>query len=80
MATKTASVSVRVPEELADRVSALADALDRPKSWVVEQALAAYVEHETWFADEVHKGLAEADAGDFADGATVQAVRTKWGA
>lgn len=79
MTTKTASVSVRISEEVSSQVSELAKTLDRPKSWVVEQALVAYLEHETWFADEVHQGLVEADAGDFARSDIVGAVRGKWG-
>ncbi len=78
MAPKTASVSVRVPEELAKRVETLATALDRPKSWVVEKALAAYVDHETWFVEEVRQGIAEADAGEFAATEEVATVRQKW--
>ncbi|MEO5336467.1 MAG: ribbon-helix-helix protein, CopG family [Magnetospirillum sp. WYHS-4] len=78
MAPKTASVSVRVPEDLAHRVEALALALDRPKSWVVEKALASFVDHETWFVEEVRQGIAEADTGDFADAEAVAGVRAKW--
>jgi predicted transcriptional regulator len=78
MASKTAAVSVRVPEDLANRVEALAAALDRPKSWVVEKALDSFVEHETWFVEQVRQGIAEAEAEDFADNDAVAAVRAKW--
>lgn len=38
--------SVRLSDELAARVERLAAALDRPKSWLIEQAIARYVEEE----------------------------------
>jgi predicted transcriptional regulator len=40
---KTAPVSVRLPESLNDQVTEVAAALDRPKSWVIEQAVRDYV-------------------------------------
>jgi hypothetical protein len=40
--------TVRVSSELQDRLAAIAEAIDRPRSWVVNRALEAFVESETW--------------------------------
>ena len=73
MATKGV-FTVRVSSELQDRLEAIADAIDRPRSWVVNWALEAFVASETWPIEEIKRGLAEADAGEFATDAEVAAT------
>jgi predicted transcriptional regulator len=55
--------TVRVSSELQDRLDAIAEAIDRPRSWVVNRAIEAFVGSETWQIEEIKRGLAEADAG-----------------
>jgi RHH-type transcriptional regulator, rel operon repressor / antitoxin RelB len=71
-------LTVRVSAELQDRLDAIADAIDRPRSWVVNRALERFVESEAWQIEEIKRGLAEADAGDFASEAEVAAIFEKW--
>jgi predicted transcriptional regulator len=71
-------LTVRVSAELQDRLDAIADAIDRPRSWVVNRALEAFVESEAWQIEEIKRGLAEADAGEFASDAEVGAIFEKW--
>jgi len=40
--------SIRIDDDLASRLEELAVALDRPKSWLIEQAIASYVEEQAW--------------------------------
>jgi predicted transcriptional regulator len=70
---ETVEITVRVPSRLQSQLDAIADAFDRPRSWVVERALEAFVEIE-----DVKKAIAEADAGEFASEAEVEAFFTKW--
>lgn len=42
------STTVRLQEDLVDKLDRLAAALDRPRAWVIEQALSRYVEEEAW--------------------------------
>jgi RHH-type transcriptional regulator, rel operon repressor / antitoxin RelB len=70
--------TIRVSPELQDRLDAIADAVERPRSWVVNRALEVFVESETWQIDEIKRGLAEADAGEFATDAEVGAIFEKW--
>jgi predicted transcriptional regulator len=44
----------------------------------VNRALEAFVASETWQIEEIKRGLAEADAGEFATGAEVEATFEKW--
>lgn len=71
-------MTVRVSAELQDRLDAIADAVDRPRSWVINRALETFVESEAWQIEEIKRGLAEADAGEFASDAEVGAMFEKW--
>ena len=46
--SKTAPVSVRLDAALNERVTAIAAALDRPKSWIIEQAVQDFVAVQKW--------------------------------
>ena len=70
--------TIRVSSELQDRLDAIADAIDRPRSWVVNRALEAFVESEAWQIEEIKRGLAEADAGEFATDEEVEATFGSW--
>ena len=71
-------LTVRVSTELQDRLDAIAEAIDRPRSWVVNRALETFVESEAWQIEEIKRGLAEADAGEFASDTEVRAMFEKW--
>ena len=59
---KTLPVSVRLQPELNEQVSAIARALHRPKSWVIEQALKDFVAVQTWQMVAIDEGIRAADA------------------
>jgi predicted transcriptional regulator len=61
--TKSAPVSVRLDPSLNDRVAAVATALDRPKSWVIEQAVLDFVAMQEWQLAAIDEGIRAADAG-----------------
>lgn len=71
------SMSMRLPVELAKKLEALAEVTDR-KSFLVVQAIRAFVEQESWQVAEIKKGLEEADAGDFATEEENAALNLKW--
>ena len=74
----SAVFSVRVSPELKAKVEAIAAAVERPRSWIVTQALEAFVADQAWQIEEIKRGVAEADAGDFASAEEVEAVFTRW--
>lgn len=73
------SMSMRLPTELAEQLGALAEATGRTKSFLAVQAIQDFVEREAWQVAEIKKGLAEADAGDFATDEETAALDAKWG-
>ena len=68
------TLTVRVEPETRDALDAIAAALDRDRSYVVNQALAAYVETHRWQVEHIQQGLREANAGRFASPSTVSKV------
>jgi predicted transcriptional regulator len=69
----TRVLTAHVPVALATKVDDLAARLERPRGWIVKQALSAWIETE----EERHRltleGLADIDAGQVIDHQAVQA-------
>jgi predicted transcriptional regulator len=59
------TLTVRIEPEMRKALDAIAEVLDRDKSYVVNDALAAYVETHRWQAEHIRQGLREAEAGKF---------------
>lgn len=69
---KTRSVTAHVPEQLAQKVDLMAEHLERSKSWIIRQALAAWVDQEEERSRMTHEALADVDAGRLTDHQAVQ--------
>ncbi len=69
------ATSVRLDEETLERVGQMAKAMDRPRAWLMAQAIKQFVEREEWFVKQVQEGVEAADAGDLIDH---DEVREKW--
>ena len=78
MTAKT--INVRLPEALYEQIEALAKATARTKSFLAIDALTHYVESESWQIHDIHEGIKEADAGEFATDEQVKALFDKYGA
>ena len=78
MMEKTATMTVRLPVELKRRLDRLAGATERSKSWLAVDAIRSYLELQEWQIREIEAGIKEADAGEFATDAEVEAVMSKW--
>ncbi len=75
---KTQPLSIRLEPELNEQITAIAEALDRRKSRIVEQALKDYVSVQQWQLAAVDEGIAAADAGDLIDHKDVVAWVRSW--
>ena len=67
----TRVVTAHIPSELAEQIDQLAERLDRPKGWIVKQALISWVELEAKRHQLTLEGLADADAGRLVDHAAI---------
>jgi predicted transcriptional regulator len=69
----TRVVTAHIPSELAEQIDQLAERLDRPKGWIVKQALMSWVELEAKRHQLILEGLADVDAGRLVDHAAIDA-------
>jgi predicted transcriptional regulator len=76
---KSLPVGVRLRPELDDRVATIAALLDRPKSWVIEQAVKDFVAVHEWQLTAIDQGIRAADAGQVAGHDAVASWVQSWG-
>ena len=72
------TMTIRLDDEVKERLDRLAEATERSKSYLAAEAVRAYVEVNEWQIAEIRAALKEADAGDFADQKDVAKVVRKW--
>ncbi|AOF93155.1 CopG family ribbon-helix-helix protein [Sinorhizobium sp. RAC02] len=70
--------TIRVPDEVADRLNQIAQKLDRSRSYMAAQAIEDFVSREEWQLAEIEAGIAEADRGEFASDDDVARVVGKY--
>ena len=73
------ATTVRMADNLLQRVDGIAESLNRPRSWIINQALERFVNYEEWYVQEVKDGLAEVDRGEVATDKEVVGTFKKWG-
>jgi predicted transcriptional regulator len=72
----TRVVTAHIPNELAEQIDQLAARMDRPKGWIVKQALTSWVALEVKRHQLTLEGLADVDAGRIVDHASIDAWAT----
>ena len=71
-------LTLRLDAKLKSQLDRLSKSMNRSRSFVAAQAIQEFVTVNEWQINEIKKGLAEADAGDFATEEEVQQVMKKW--
>jgi predicted transcriptional regulator len=69
----TRVVTAHLPGELAERLDALAEDLERPRGWLVKEAIQSYLEVEDERRRETIAALKEVDAGALIEHSEVEA-------
>ncbi len=60
---KEVTISARIPEDLNEQLSNLAQALRRNRSWIIKEAIRGYVASEKQFLEAVEEGIQDMEAG-----------------
>lgn len=68
----TRVVTAHLPRELAEKLDGLAETLDRPRGWIVKEAVEAYVGLAEERRRETIAALEEVDAGQLVEHAEVE--------
>ena len=72
------TMTVRLDDDVKDRLDCLAEATQRSKSFLAAEAIRTYVESNEWQIGEIRSALKEADGDDFASDHDVAALAKKW--
>jgi len=72
------TMTIRIEDEVKDRLDRLAESTQRSKSFLAAEAIREYVANNEWQVTEIRKALKEADAGDFAAEKDIAALARKW--
>jgi RHH-type transcriptional regulator, rel operon repressor / antitoxin RelB len=65
-------------QNLSNRLDKLAKSTKRSRSFLAAEAIRDYVALNDWQIEEIQKGIAEANRGEFASPAEVARLRKKW--
>lgn len=68
------TVTFRLDASKKNALDALAAALDRDRSYVLNQAVGSFLEVNEWQIEHIKEGVRQADAGEFATAAQVRRV------
>jgi predicted transcriptional regulator len=71
---KKVNVTCRLDSDAVAFLDQLGAQVDRDRSYLIKDAVSRYIALHHWQIDEVNKGLAEADRGEFASASEVKAM------
>jgi RHH-type transcriptional regulator, rel operon repressor / antitoxin RelB len=72
------TISFRLDAKKRQALDVLAQAQDRDRTYVLNEAIDAYLDVHQWQLEHIQEGIRQADAGDFASDAAVAAAFSRW--
>jgi predicted transcriptional regulator len=60
------TISFRLESDKREALDAVASALDRDRSYIINEAIEAYLDVQRWQMEHIREGLRQANAGEFA--------------
>ncbi len=76
---ETVPVSGRIDKAISERLDALAKSTARSRSFLISEAVKAYVEDQAWQIEAIKEGIKAADQGKFASDERVLKTFAKYG-
>jgi RHH-type transcriptional regulator, rel operon repressor / antitoxin RelB len=79
--SQTETVTIRLPAEVKGKLAALAASTNRSKSWLAAQAIAIYIEDQSWQIEQIEAAVALADSpeAEWVPATAVDEWLTSWG-
>ena len=74
----SSALTIRIDDATLGALNRLAEATERPRDWLVTQAIQDYVAQNAWASSKIEGGVTAADAGDFAHPEDAARVRAKF--
>jgi RHH-type rel operon transcriptional repressor/antitoxin RelB len=72
------TVSFRLDSDKVEALDALAEALDRDRTYLLNEAVAAYLDVQEWQVQHIKTSIRQADAGQLIDHHEVRKMAGKW--
>ena len=72
------TISFRLESDRVSALDALADSMDRDRTYILGEAVRAYLELQKWQLEQIEAGIVEADAGKVIEHNKVKAMAAKW--
>ena len=72
------TVSFRLASNKVAALDALAGAMDRDRTYLLDEAVQAYLETQQWQLEEIQAGVAEADSGRVIEHQQIKAMAARW--
>jgi predicted transcriptional regulator len=68
---ETQTITFRLDSAKVSTLDALAEAMDRDRTYLLNEAVSAYLEVQQWHVKQIKEGLRQANAGELIDHAKV---------
>ena len=72
------TVSFRLDSDKVNALDALAEVLDRDRTYLLNEAVTAYLEVQEWQVKRIKAAIREADEGSLVDHKEVKKLAAKW--
>jgi predicted transcriptional regulator len=57
------TITIRTESDTVEKISSIAQAMDRSRNWVIEDALKQYIDQQAWYIEGIQKAQASLGAG-----------------
>lgn len=72
------TVSFRIDQDKVQALDTLAEALDRDRTYLLNEAVGAYLEAQQWHIEQIERGVRQADAGKLVEHSKVKKMVAGW--
>jgi predicted transcriptional regulator len=72
------TISFRLDEDKVEALEALSEALDRDRTYLLNEAVSAYLEVQRWHMEQIERRIRQADAGKLVDHDKVKKMVAGW--
>ena len=72
------TISFRIDSEKVSALDTLAETLDRDRTYLLNEAVTAYLDVQQWHLEQIKAGLRQAQAGKTVDHGAVKKMAHRW--
>jgi len=72
------TVSFRLDSQKIAALDSLAEAMDRDRTYLLNEAVAAYLDVQSWQMEQIRKSIRQADAGNLLPHSKVKKMAQSW--